>query len=831
MNKHLLALASTFLIGSAVYGQTSGIVKGKVVDANNNPLSSVTVSIGDKTVRTDHKGHFRLQGVAQDAVIRFTYLGYQTTSIDYVFSSTSPEVVLKPVVLVGNEQAIDEVEVFGERNKKPKGLEMITRMPLKPSDQIQSISVISNKVIQDQGILTLTDAVRNIPGVTLFGSYGGVKESLSTRGFRGIPVLKNGVRMDSQFQTASGVVDMQGVESIQMIKGSAAVTQGVITDLGNAGGVINVVTKTPNFTNSGEVGVRVGSWGQFRPTFDFQTVLDKKETVAFRMDGAYERNDSFRKGLSANRVYLNPSLAWKPTEKTTITLEGDYFNDNRTPVNSAVNLNPSQSINALYVIPNNKFLGMNSDNVNTEMKSFMGQINHELTDRWSIRASIATSSYQVDNLTTSASLVNDADKKFNTFSRKMSKSLRDDKNKTFQFDLIGKDLYTGKVKHLVQAGVDYRIADATTTSFGTKLSLLDSKIPLSKPDQAALAAGVIDVIDIHGDWANDLDQVSYVDSLGNKRTGKKVAFEAKTPVRNYYSSIGFMAQDVIEFNKYIKAVLGLRYSEITTKDFTSNGNKRESAWNPMAGIIVTPFENFNVFGSYTNSTSLRSAANPMVDGTKAGASTTEQFEGGIKSDWLDNRLRFNLTYFHIYTSDLTNAEYNDANQPTGLYFKAGDLVRDGIEAELNGRVLENLTVMLGYAYLDARYKNSPSYMNGSAPMNAPKHTANAWVQYVFNQGALRNLSLSAGVYYVGDRPVNEYSLTPQGHGEYYGEKPFNMPAYTTLNAQVGYKWRKFDAKVFVNNITNEIGLNSYFRGGFINQIDPRNAAVSLSYKF
>jgi iron complex outermembrane recepter protein len=183
---------------------------------------------------------------------------------------------------------------------------------------------------------------------------------------------------------------------------------------------------------------------------------------------------------------------------------------------------------------------------------------------------------------------------------------------------------------------------------------------------------------------------------------------------------------------------------------------------------------------------------------------------------------------------LTSAEYNDANQPTGLYFKAGDLVRDGIEAELNGRVLENLTVMLGYAYLNARYKNLPSYMDGSAPMNAPKHTANGWGQYVFDRGALRNLSLSAGVYYVGDRPVNEYGLKPNGHGGYYGTEPFNMPAYTTLNAQVGYKWRRFDAKVFVNdinNITNELGLNSYFRGGFINQIDPRNTAVALSYKF
>ena len=120
-------------------------------------------------------------------------------------------------------------------------------MPLRPSEQIQSISVISDKVIAEQGALTITDAVRNVPGVTLFGSYGGVKESMSLRGFRGIPVLKNGVRTDSQFQTASIQTDMMGVESIQVIKGSAAITQGVITDLGNAGGVINVVTKTPKF--------------------------------------------------------------------------------------------------------------------------------------------------------------------------------------------------------------------------------------------------------------------------------------------------------------------------------------------------------------------------------------------------------------------------------------------------------------------------------------------------------------------------------------------------------------------------------------------------------
>jgi len=46
------------------------------------------------------------------------------------------------------------VEVFGERNKQPEKLDAITRLPLKPSEQIQSISVISSKLIEQQGALS-----------------------------------------------------------------------------------------------------------------------------------------------------------------------------------------------------------------------------------------------------------------------------------------------------------------------------------------------------------------------------------------------------------------------------------------------------------------------------------------------------------------------------------------------------------------------------------------------------------------------------------------------------------------------------------------------------
>lgn len=319
---------------------------------------------------------------------------------------------------------------------------------------------------------------------------------------------------------------------------------------------------------------------------------------------------------------------------------------------------------------------------------------------------------------------------------------------------------------------------------------------------------------------------------GTQYEGGKVSWRAGTPVASSASDYGVMVQDVTTFNDYLKAIVGLRYSYGQSRDASGTGIVTGDAWNPMAGIMISPLKNVNLFGSYTTTTSLRSAAQKMSNGEEIGPSISTQWETGIKSDWLDNRLRFNFTYFYIMNKNLSNTEYNEGtNQTTGFYFKAGDLKRQGIETELSGRILDNLQVMLGYAYLEAEYQNSPSYVHGSAPMNAPKHTANAWVQYALDKSVLKGLTIGLGAYYVGDRPVNEHSLSPDGHGTPVGVKPFDMPSYVTINAQLGYVYNKLTARVFFNNIFDEIGYNSYFRGGYINQIDPRNFAAVVTYSF
>ncbi|MBD8387151.1 TonB-dependent receptor [Dysgonomonas sp. BGC7] len=804
MRKIYLLLLFLVINISFIAAQT---IKGKVLDEKGQPLVSATVVIKElnRGVSTDSEGKFRFVRLPKrELTVEVGFVGYDN-NVKKINFDTEEEVHL--LFNMVTNTYLEEVEVFGERYKQPEKLDAITRMPLRPSEQIQSISVISDKVISEQGALTITDAVRNVPGVTLFGSYGGVRESMSSRGYRGVPVLKNGVRIDSDFRTGSITSDMQGVESIQVIKGSAAVTQGVGNDLGSPGGVINVVTKTPKFVNGGEVSIRTGSWGQFRPTFDVQSVLDKGKTVAFRLNGAYERSDGFRKHVSMNRVYINPSLEWRPDSKTTVTLEMDYMDENKTPDRGTINL-AGPDTEALYKMPLNQFLGFNTDNTSNKTSTYAARIVRQIADKVSIRAAYFNSSYNSDQTGAALDTIKGGYSNPER-QRSLNRSLREDKNSTFQLDLIGRDIFTGSIKHTFQLGFDYKKNDLMTNSYG----YLNAKGKFVTP--------IIDTINAtSGNINNGAPKIPN----GQWNLGD--------PVISQESSYGIMAQEVMTINQYLKAILGLRYSYQTSTSGTGSGQTTGDAWDPIIGVMITPIKNINLFGSYTTTTSLRSAAQLKEDGSAIGASRSKQYEVGIKSDWLDNRLRFNFTYFNILNSNTSYGIYSTVNDRTPLYYdNAGDLKRDGIEVELSGRILENLQIMTGYAYVNPRYKNSPAYKEGSAPINTAKHTANGWLNYLINKGPLKGLSAGLGVYYVGDRPSNDYTITVAIHNTQPNVKPFDMPAYTTVNAQLAYTYSKFTARVFFNNIFDEVGYNSYFRGGYINQIDPRNFAAVVSYKF
>ena len=803
MTKKLFLLTVCLLLCSiAVFSQSnaqeSSVFSGKVIGNDDEALIGATVyfeelGVGDDT---DLSGNFTVEDIPLGKhTVVVSYVGYEKVTKEMNFYNYDVE---QDFHLEPDEHVLLEVEVFGVRKERPEKMDALTRIPLRLDEQVQSISVISQKMLNDQGVLTLNDAVRNVPGVTTFATFGNTSESLTSRGYRGIPVVKNGVRVHSDFRGTGFLTDMQGVETIQVLRGSAAIAQGLGNDLGSAGGVVNVATKTPKFINSGNVGVRTGSWGQLRPTFDIQFVTDKLQRTAFRINGAYEQGDSYRSHVSKDRIYINPSFAWHPDDKTKVTIEMDYMHDSRTPDQGTVNLS-ADSVYNVFDMPDDRFMGFKNDRQVTNTLTYMGQLNRELNNFLILRVAYAGADMDQRKIGAHVSPLRNAAQTglYNLRSRVYSGSTRDDKNGVLQVDLIGKDIYTGSVRHTFNVGLDYRWTDVSTNSTNSVIT---------------------DTIDVFHPLNNETPVVTLID--GEAVTAREYAY-------------GMLLQEVMTFNRYLKLSLGLRYSQISGISNNNISTTGGSVWDPLVGLIITPFEDVNFFASYTTTTSLRGAANLLEDQiTPVGPSKEEQFEVGFKTEWFKNRLRLNATWFNIMNNNLTYAALNDAGSNTGYYIKAGNLKRQGLELEMTGKLLKNMDVVLGYSYLDAGYHDSPYYHEGSEPMNTANNMANGWINYTFFEGPLRNLTFGAGAYYVGERPFAEYTYKVlPGHHVQPNVKPFIADAYTTLNLKAGYRFNNIILQLFVNNILDSKGYTAYYRGGYLNPVDPRNVAVTLNYQF
>ncbi|NKI26718.1 TonB-dependent receptor [Arenibacter sp. 6A1] len=773
-----------------------GKINGKVFNEGHDAISYASVVLESAAVGTaaDENGNFTINHLKPgEYTLKVSSVGYQTYVENISIKeneSLAIEVHLKDGML------LDQVEVFGNRYEHPDKIEALTRLPLAPYEQIQSISIISEKLIEQQGNLTISDATKNVPGVYTFATYGNKRESMSSRGFRGIPILKNGVRVNSDFRGVGILTDMQGVDNIQVLKGATAITQGVATDLGSPGGVINIVTKTPVYQFGGNTALRVGSFGQARTTFDVYGPLNEHKNLAFRINGALERADGFRKGISSERFYINPSLEWRVDDKTKLSFEMDYMDDSRTPDLGTVNLNEND-INAIYDMPYEQFLGYKNDKAITQNASYAVRFSRNLTDKLSLKAAYYKSSLDLDDKGASlGNVINDADgnPQYELRKRGYAVSTRSDDNSVIQFDLVGDKLKTGNISHTFQVGFDYR-----TTTFNT-----------------------------FNQSVSTVDSINVFTGINNSLPGA-LAFGAAKEGGASSRSIGFVAQDVISFNSWLKTFLGVRYS--TTQTSTATETTNSNAFNPLFGLVLNPVNNLNVFASYTNSSYPRTATRLDVEGRELGNERFDQLEAGIKTNWLDNRLRFNLTFFKINNKNINLAVYDENWVATGFYEKGGNDERKGIEVELTGRILENLEVITGYSYIDAQYKEHNAYVYGSSPLNTPKHTFNAYANYGF-KGRLNGLSLGAGAYYTGERPINDWSSGAITHeGIVPNQKPFDVAAYTLVNAQASYQLNKhWNFRVLMNNMFNEIGYNAY-RTRYINQTDPRNFAGVVSYSF
>ncbi len=788
-----------------VLAQTNGSVRGMVKTSDGNPASFVNVSLKEirKGTLTSEEGGYQLKSVREGTyTLQVTFVGLQ--SQEKTILVKAGQVANADFVLTENAAQLNEVEVRGTNKAVTLG-----KAPLAPLDLPQMTGVVSKLVIADQQASRLGDVLRNVSGVSLTEQRGGVAETFSARGYRvgiagaGGSIFKNGVIANTM-----GFPEASTLESIEVLKGSSALLYGNVS----GGLIINMVTKKPKFERGGEVSMRVGSYGFYKPTVDVYGPLSKN--LAVRVVGTYETANSYRDVVKTNRVYVNPSLLYKLGQNTTILLQGDYLKSDLTPDNGVGSLNANQDA-VIPDIPRSRFINTLWAYNDVDQLSGSLHINHAFSSNWKLTAIASAQETNVSAF--GAAVPNNTIRANGDWSRTLSRTKTAETNYTGQVNLNGQ-FNTGAIGHHLLVGAD-----------AVEIASVSNLFAITSNGKAVTTYDTINILNP----AKYITRTDIPDATATSRT-------TSPSVR-----LGVYAQDLISLSDKIKVLVGLRWSQQKTVQTTilnlkeqteTRGpaeTKLDAAFSPKVALIYQPTRTTSFFGSYANNFAINTGVD--IYGQILKPSIIDQVEAGVKNELFNGRLTANVGVYHIVNSDFAQMAPFKAdgspNTDTNVKEFTGQTTSDGLEVDLTGNLSKNLYFITGYGYNYMRYtktslvKGSP--IEGERLISNPAHTANATIFYTFDLPQLRGLKLGASAFYTGARNG--------GNNNQYGQTPafsrlIPLTGFTTIDLSAGYTYRKVALLAKVSNITNELNYLIHDRYSIM-PIPPRQFVTTLSYRF
>ncbi|MGY2132196.1 TonB-dependent siderophore receptor [Hymenobacter sp. HD11105] len=768
-----------------------GFVTGKVTTADGQPVEQAGVLVKNSTMgtSTNADGRFRLPLPAGSYTLVVSYLGVGRQEIDVVLAADQT-INLPPIMLAQSAQQLAEVTVTATRTVNDQPVS-VGKMAIRPLDLPQSVVTINKEVIEQQQILRVGEILQNVSGVYVMGNTGGTQEEIAGRGFafNSNNTFKNGVRYNN------GVMpEVSGLERFEILKGSSAILYGNVA----AGGVINLVTKKPQFQSGGQIGMRVGSYSFYKPTLDVYGAINNSEHVAFRLNTSYENSQSFRDGVTGERFYVNPSVLVKVGSKTDLLLEGDYLKDNRTPDYGIGAINYE-----IANVPRSRFLNTDWANNETTQKSATLTLTHHLTQNWQVRT---TAGYQLyDNNLLSAARPTGIRANGNLLRNTLQSSAKEGYI-LGQVDLMGK-FNTGAINHNLLVGVDGDQYNSRSTSYVAaaydSINIYDPNKVLAQPRVRA---------DITNLTRNQLTK-------GGTRRG------------------GIYAQDLISISEKLKVLAGLRWtyqetpSDVLTyrTDVTTKTRRFDEAFSPRLGIVYQPIKTMSVFSSYSNSFNTNSGLD--VTGTALPPSILDQYEVGIKNDLFQGVLSANVTAYQIVNSNLAQTVQPGApnfnkDLPTAQEL-AGEVTSRGVEVDVLSKPYQGWSFIAGYSYNQTKYTKSNIFEVGSLLRYNPNHTANFSVFYTFGGDTfLKGLNAGFMTSYIGERQAGRSTRRTVENDAF---RLIPLEAYTLFDLSVGYTIDRVSLRLKASNLLDVYNFNAHDDNS-INPIMPRQFSGTLAYR-
>ncbi|MBF4463614.1 TonB-dependent siderophore receptor [Flavobacterium sp. LC2016-12] len=754
-------------------------------------------------------------------LLALSFLSFGAYSQEY--TSAENTTTLNDTVKNKKGEILNEVIVTKGREPKPV---TAVRSGLKPMDNPQAIQVIGSEIIEQQQAIRLSEVLKNANGVYVSSARGGAQESFFSRGYDMGPnnMFKNGFRYN-----AGSIPDVSGLDKVEFLKGGSALLFGNVAP----GGILNLVTKTPSFKSGGEISMQIGSYAFYKPSIDFYGPLTN--SIAFRINGSYENSESFRDVVKNERLYINPSLLFNVTQKTQITLQGDYLSADWTP-----DFGTGIIGKEILDLPRNAFYGSLWSNGTTKSASASVLLNHDFNKNWKLNFNSSFQSYnrgsnstaQLSNLDTYATP--------GDWNRGLAKNKNLEQILGDQLSLQG-NFNTGSVKHQIFTGADWEnsFATAYTYTFNEKY----------------VQTGIKDGLPVYGPTLYDTINLFTFDPNNQRKdipTTDRATQIAKTDTNRF----GVYFQDLISITEKFKVLAGIRWSwqesEVSTYKETFAGGKQtvapenaiptvtpkrlDNAFSPKAGLIYQPTKDVSLFGSYSNSFTPNTGTTADLQPIKP--SIIDQVEAGIKTDFLKGLLSTNVTVYQITNSNLAQmAEFKADGTPntdTNIKVLSGGTKSKGVEIDITAKPVDGLSIIAGYSYNDMRYTETSglngSFIEGDRVARTPLNTANLSFFYTLQEGLLKGVSVGAIGNYIGDRIGgwnSQYDSTKPG-GIWDREIP--LEGYTTIDVSAGYTWKKISILCKLSNITNELNYTVH-ENYSVNPIAPRQIMTSLRYKF
>lgn len=636
----------------------------------------------------------------------------------------------------------------------------------------QSISVITRDQLDDRNVQTLGQALGYSAGVIAepFGNDVRYFNPL-IRGFE----AKDSVYLNSfRFIRDFGALAFEpyGLERIEVLRGPSSVLYGQ----GEPGGMINLISKRPTFTDFVEVGGEIGTDSRYVGKVDAGGTFG--EDFAWRLNSLGRLADGDQDFITDDRFHIAPSVTWAPTDDTALTILGSFQRDTGTsqiglPQAGTLDFNPHGTV------PISRYLGEPDFNDNESTLWTLGyEFRHRFDEVFEFRQNAQYLSFDADFNGLYFNRLNPAD--LRTVTR--GASVQSEDLDSFGIDnQLEAQFETGLLEHKAVFGIDYRNTNQWRSSNFT---------------------GSRTTID-----------------LFNPVYGTPITYD---PARASISDVrlmqtGLYVQDQIKIDR-LSFMLGLRQDWAETRNHESGTTQRDHALTGRAGAVYLFDNGLAPFVSYSTSFAPQAGTNDIT-GDLLQPTEGEQIEAGIKYQPAGKKSFITASVYNLTKTNIASEEIR-AGFPGAVTTQIGEVRSRGFEIEGVASLAEGLDLLANYTYTDAEITQgdmTATSTTGNRPANIPRHAASLWLDYTFAEStALAGFSVGGGVRYIGSR---------------YGENAnaISLPSVTLFDAGLRYEKNNFTAAINVHNIADERYVASCNFGCFYGE--GRSVIASFSHKW